>query len=284
MAVTTVTFNTAGNVLPLAGSTKNKRTKMRDLARLALNFAAGTFRNPGSYTNTARVGNVAASTTVTAATAVATNTVTINGVALTCAQLHAQATAIFATIVNGNVLTVNGTAFTAKTSADAASQVEFALGANDTAAVVNCVAKINAHPAMAGIITATADNATGDKTVKLRADSYGTAGNAYTLTATGVPITVSGATFGDGAAPSGNQFDPGHTNAQCATSLAACINRSATTLVVNMVTAAAAAAVCTITAVSKGLLGNAMTIASSGATVAVPGARFTGGTETLYTF
>lgn len=224
---------------------------------------------------------VAATGIVTAAVPAAADTVTVNGVVLTCAQLHARATAIFATIVADNVLTVNGVAFTAKASASGDNQ--FALGANDTAAVDNCVAKINAHPTLLGVITAVADTAGGDKTVKLRAVTLGTAGNAFTLTKTGAPITVSGATFAAGAAPSGNQWDFGDTNPQAAESLAACIVRSATAFVAGVVTATAVAAVCTVAASAKGLAGNFFTLASSNGTrLAVTGVtagKLTGGLE-----
>lgn len=67
-------------------------------------------------------------------------------------------------------------------------------------------------------------------------------------------------------------------DATTATALAADINASTDALVQNLVTASAAAGVVTVTAVQKGRLGNAITLATSGTGSTASGARLTGGT------
>jgi phage tail sheath gpL-like len=67
-----------------------------------------------------------------------------------------------------------------------------------------------------------------------------------------------------------------------ATAIAAAINASTNALVKNVVTASAASAVVTITSVMPGVLGNCITLASSGTGVTASGARLTGGTETYF--
>jgi phage tail sheath gpL-like len=64
-----------------------------------------------------------------------------------------------------------------------------------------------------------------------------------------------------------------------ATALAAAINASANALIAGLYTAAAAAGVVTITAVSKGALGNATTLAASGTGATASGTRLTGGVD-----
>lgn len=97
------------------------------------------------------------------------------------------------------------------------------------------------------------------------------AGNTVTLGGVVFTAVASGAT--------GNQFNTGGGNNAAATSLAAAINASSTAGVVGCVTASASSAVVTITAAIPGKIGNAITLASSGATVAVSGARLANGAE-----
>lgn len=97
-----------------------------------------------------------------------------------------------------------------------------------------------------------------------------------TVTINGVVITaVTGAA---GA----NQFDRSGTNAQTATNLAAAINASVTALIEQQVTATALSAVVTITSRQANSSGNAITLASSGGTLAVSGARLTGGSTQTF--
>ncbi len=263
------------NVITQAGTTS---AKIRRFAKMLIAIICGQYKR-----TTVEIGTAAASVTATLVAPVATNVLTLNGQAVTAIQLHARGTAIFDTIVEDNVLTVEGIDFTAKTAADAASYTEFTIGADDTAAVVACVAKINAHPDLVGVVDAVATTGGANKTVSLRAYAAGTAGNAITLAATGVPITVSDTTLLLGAAKSGNQWDYGDTATQGATSLAYAINNSATALIVNHFTATSAAGVVTVAARQMGTIGNAYTVAKTGAPITLAGdssGRFTGGTTT----
>ncbi len=67
------------------------------------------------------------------------------------------------------------------------------------------------------------------------------------------------------------------SNTTTATNLAAAINASATALIAGYVTATSALAVVTITSAFYGLSGNQVTLASSGSTLVVSGARLSGG-------
>jgi hypothetical protein len=273
--------NAPGDSTSFVSSTDPYGTVQR-LINLLRQIEAGS---PTSVTLATLTGATAASGTVTFSLPCSVaDTVTINNKAVTAAQLAARGTAIFATIVDGNVLTIKGVALTAKnTVTDSVNQ--FAIGANDTAAVGNCVAVINAHPQLAPFVVATADTSTADKTVKIKAVTEGTAANAYTLTRTGAPITVSGVVLSGGAAASGDQFDYGDTANQAAVSLTAAITRSATAGLTGVVTAAVTATgVATVSAAVAGLMGNAITLAKSGANISVSPARLAGGAGTSASF
>ncbi len=165
-------------------------------------------------------------------------------------------------------------------------------GDSDTQAGTALAAVVNASPdaAIAHIITAT--SALG--VVTFKAVTEGVAGNAYTCTKTGSPITYTAqgggadtGIFQDGAAYSGNQYDgiyKGGTVAQVAASLAAAVNRSTTALVLGVVRATSAAGVTTITATEEGLAGNAITLTASGTGPTASVAVLAGGTSTLLTF
>ncbi len=158
-------------------------------------------------------------------------------------------------------------------------------GDSDTQGAVALAAVVNAstNAAISGIITAT--SALGVVTFKSVLE--GVVGNAYTLTKSGSPITVTGSGFlASGAAYSGDQYDgiyKGGTVTQVSDSLAAAINRSTTTLITGQVTATSAAGVTTVKAVAAGLAGNAITLSNTGTGPTAGGARLTGGTQTLIT-
>lgn len=165
------------------------------------------------------------------------------------------------------------------------------VGATDTQAAAGLAAVVNAstNAAISGIITAT--SAAG--VVTFKAVTEGTAGNAFTVTKTGAPITLTAqgggadtGVFQNGAAAGTNTFDSiynGGTVAQVASSLASSINRSATALVSGYVTATSAAGVTTISAVTPGITGNTITLSVAGTGPTASGARLTGGTESLIT-
>lgn len=95
---------------------------------------------------------------------------------------------------------------------------------------------------------------------------------ADTVTVSGVVLTaVSGA-------PGANQFDISGSNTAAAVSLAAAMNANAT--ISGLVTATSALGVVTVTAKVKGVVGNAITLASSdGTRLAVSAARLASGSN-----
>ena len=94
----------------------------------------------------------------------------------------------------------------------------------------------------------------------------------------GNTVTINGVVFtGVGSGATGNQFNIGGSNTITATNIANAINGSVTALVAGHVTASSSAAVVTIRSTNYGIYGNAVTLASSGATLTVSGARLSGG-------
>jgi phage tail sheath gpL-like len=92
-------------------------------------------------------------------------------------------------------------------------------------------------------------------------------------------VTINGTTFtcvSSGA--TGNQYNVGGNDTSTAVNLAAAINASATSVVVDNVYATAASGVVTVTAIDPGTSGNQITLAIS-AHGSVSGARATGGTN-----
>jgi phage tail sheath gpL-like len=91
-------------------------------------------------------------------------------------------------------------------------------------------------------------------------------------------ITINGTTITGKASPSGeSQFDSDGTDTVVAAAIAACINANSS--FTGIVTATSADAVITVSAYVPGLIGNAVTLASSNGTrLAVSAARLTSGT------
>lgn len=91
-------------------------------------------------------------------------------------------------------------------------------------------------------------------------------------------ITINGVTLTGKASPSGeSQFDSDGSDTVVATAIAACINTNSS--LTGIVTASSSAGVVTVSAFQKGLMGNAITLASSdGTRLAVSAARLAGGT------
>lgn len=94
-------------------------------------------------------------------------------------------------------------------------------------------------------------------------------------------VSINGVSFACVASgATGNQFNVGADDEETAANLAAAINGSVTALVTGVVTAAVTdddPVTVTVTAVQKGLVGNAITIASADGTIVASGARLTGG-------
>lgn len=91
-------------------------------------------------------------------------------------------------------------------------------------------------------------------------------------------ITINGVTLTGKSSPSGeSQFDSDGSDTVVATAIAACINANSS--LTGIVTATSSAAVVTVSAYCKGLIGNAITLASSnGSRLAVSASRLAGGT------
>lgn len=226
---------------------------------------------------------VRATGVVTAATPAAADTVSVNAAAMTAAQLHARGVVTAASVSDGDTVTAGGVLFTAKTTVDDGGYAQFAIGGGNNATATNLAAAVNAHPVANKLVSAVAAAAA----CKFRAVATGTAGNSVGLVSSnGTRLAVtgtSGSALSGGAAPSGDQWDYGDTDAQAATALAACVNRSATAGIKDVVTAAAAAAVVTFSATKYGPIGNLIALASSNGTrLAVTGVssgKLTGGAE-----
>lgn len=219
-----------------------------------------------------RQGAVAATGTVTCASVASADTVTLGGVVFTAAQRHATGTVTLTSIAAGATVTVNGVVFTA--SATPSGELQFDQTGDDTADAVSLTAKINActNALISGIVTAT--SAAG--VVTIRAVTAGTAGNAITLASS--TEVVSGATLANGAAETTTTFDFTGTDTQDAVKLAAAINTNATTSL--QFSATSAAGVVTITSLVPGVIGNALSLASSNGTrLAVSAANLSGGTN-----
>ncbi len=283
MAKISVVINTGNGVDPFSTfTTQAKGTKMRALSNIALSLA-GQQCEPA----TVLAATANASCTATLATPVAANVLTINGKALTAIQLNARGTTNFDGAAQNDTMVVNDIEFTARTTPTAGSLVQFAVGVSDTVTAQNCAAAINAHPDLAGVVTALgAAGATTTGDLFIRAVDYGTAGNAITTTGTG-GINPPAATLLLGAAPSGDQWDYGDTDTQAAASLAACINRSTTALVLYQVTATSALGVVTVRAYNGGLAGNTVAVTKTGNPITLAGVTnnlMTGGTSSAFTF
>lgn len=159
---------------------------------------------------------------------------------------------------------------------------EFDYTGTDAQCCTSLAAAINACTALSGVVTAWASATV----VTVRAVSAGTGGNSITLASSDAQLAVSGANLSGGAAVANNQFDFGGSDTETATALAAAINASTTAIINKHVTATSSGAVVTLTAVQPGHAGNAVTTATSGATLAITGsaARLTGGTETITSY
>lgn len=140
------------------------RASCLNVAKMFRAVASGDY--PGTCSVVADTSAVAASGTVTCATVIATNTVTIGGVVIT-----------------------------AVTGAPAANQ--FDRSGTDTATATSLAAAINASVTvgLTGCVTATSNGAI----VTVTANTPGKIGNAITLASSGATLTVSAARLASGA-------------------------------------------------------------------------------------
>lgn len=244
--------------------------QINDLANYFHKLAAGGCK---ASSLVIRQNAVAATGTVTCASVAGADTVTLGGVVFTATQRHATATVTLTSIAANETVTVNGVVFTA-VNGGTPTAVQFDMSGNDAADATALAAAVNAstHASISGILTATASS----NVVTFRAVATGTSGNSLTLASS--TETVSGATFSGGAATTTSTFDYTGTNTQTGAYLAAAINSHATTSV--QFSASAAAGVVTITSLVPGVIGNALSLASSNGTrLAVSAANLSGGTD-----
>lgn len=182
----------------------------------------------GGITNAVTIETIGilATATLTPVTAVATNTVLINGQTFTAEQQMGRQTATVSGGNTGDTVTVNGVLFTCVASGAVGNQ--FNKGGSDTITCANLAAAINSSTSAGvfGLITATSSTTT----LKLRATTSGTGPNSYTLTAT-AGWTATGATFTNGKATSNNKFDYGDTNDQTVLEICRAVAASTTALV-----------------------------------------------------
>lgn len=273
------------------------------LAELFKKLASG---HQGGVEVTARNSAAHASGTVTAAAVQDNDTVTINGVELTATQHHARGT-ITPTLsgidlddtvtIGGQALTakyhhawgfvaitaagvdvddevvINGVTFVAKAAEDTGAG-EFDTSGTDTQAATSLAACINASTDedIDGVIEAWSVAGT----CYFRTIATGTSGNAFELTSTDAQLAVSGATFTDGSVPAADEFNLVGTTAEVCQSILDAIEANAT--ISALVTGKTSATVVTIRAIAAGTGGNAITLVSSDAQLAVSGAgTLTGG-------
>lgn len=229
---------------------------------------------------TVKTLGIGASATATVATAIATDTLLVNGQQLLGIVQRATQTLTCVTCIAGDTAVVNGVTFTCRASvADAGKDfLTKAAATDDTGTAVSLAAAINASvdPLILGLITAT--SALGVVTV--RAVAAGTTANAYTTTTTGGTITAGDTTMLGGIAVANNEFDtsPGSTDTQVAADIVRAINATTTALIYDHVRATSAAAVVTVRAKAPGTIGNAIGLSSTGGTITCSAAQLAGGT------
>lgn len=251
--------------------------------------------------------NTALGTAVIATSALGVVTVTAlqagagGAVSLRNLGILASGTVTCATVVNNNTVTINGATITAKSASPSTN--EFLIGASDTATATALCAAINAsgQAAISGFVRATSSAAV----VTIYSRNPGLAGNTITLASSGATLAVSGARLAgatvashEGAQASStvtvtsgsgnytvtiNGVNASGTVAyntsddQTAADIADAINKSTDALVHGHIYATAATNVVTITAVRGGTQGNSITLACTGTGAVAGAARLAGG-------
>lgn len=234
---TTITVNVQGKqdpfvALPALGGTDTGISQGGGTKNIFKAFMRilDAIKNGGGVFNfgtrpTIRASTAEATGTVTFATAVNGNTITINGQTLTATQQRATATVQCTSVPADKTCTINGVVYTAVSGTPGHN--EFDISGTDTAAATSLAAAVNAaDPVLStdtgvyGLIHAKSST----DTVTLYATSPGTGGNAYTLAADDASLTISGATFANGATAANNQFDFVGTDADNATYLCTALN------------------------------------------------------------
>ena len=224
----------------------------------------------------------------------ATGTVTSNS---PVANTFADGTITCASALAGDTVTVNGLLYTG-VSGVKADNTEFSIDTGDTETATDLAASITAD---------TRSGTTGDQTatsslgvVTVTTDVLGAAGNAITLVSSnGTRLAVTGSGFLTGgvtadtitinglvytavagAKADNTEFSIDGDDTATATDIAASVTADTRTGTLGDVTATSAVAVVTLVQTLGGTAGNATTLASSdGTRLAVSGATFSGGTD-----
>ncbi len=223
-----------------------------------------------------RVSTAEATGTVTFLVAVAGNTITINGQALTATQQNASATCTCATALAGSTVTVNGTVFTAVSGTPASN--EFDISGSDTAAATSLALSIVTAAALGDVNLANIGAKSALAVVTIFAKSPGTGGNAYTLvSSSNTELAVTGSGFlANGAAAANNQFDFSQTDILNATQLCGQLNGGTitTAIVADHVSANNRAGIVTLVSAAVNdwvMLNGEQLFAGKAATDATPG-------------
>jgi hypothetical protein len=158
--------------------------------------AIGGAANTGKTTPT--IVPASATVTFTQANPVTVGqTVTIAGTAMTAQQTRARGTLTCVTAIAGNTIVVNGVTFTAVNGAVVLGEATFDIRTSDTATATSIAAQVNAYSSP--LLTGLTCPFTAAGVVTIAANIEGTQGNAITLATTGGTITRSGAVLSGGA-------------------------------------------------------------------------------------
>lgn len=112
-----------------------------------------------------------------------------------------------ATVINGNTVTIDGTVFTAVSVARTPGGNDFDRSGSDIACATDLVAAINDEDNWPGTPPVTATNVGGTSaTVTITAASVGTDGDTITLASSGATLTVSGANLTGGQDPDASGY------------------------------------------------------------------------------
>lgn len=260
MPITNLTITHQGDDFPQGAGLPNTRLAVEKSARYLEGFANGA--KPGSRFTIAGHAVAGTATITPAATgANVADTFTLNGTVFTLEQEMARGTVTCASALAADTVTVQAVVFTAVSGTPVGNQ--FDISGTDTAAATSLKAAINANATLALILTATSAAAV----VTLRAIASGVGGNAYTLaTSNNTRLAKSATTLLGGIATSNNKLDNGDTQAQTAAEVARAVTASTSGPVTGLVTCTATSTVDTFTLALAGTAGKMASLTSSNGT------------------